>query len=418
MKKLGLFLGVVFALTACKDKIQKRYMANVPVYTDYETFRATGGFEAPRSMEKQGNIYFKDSYLFMVEPDKGIHFIDNTNPSSPLNVGFLNVWGATGMAIKNNYLYVNSFIDLVVYDVSSFSNPTFVSRVKDIFPTALPTSAYNHPYRPVDKNLGVVTSWKIEEVKEEIQEGFWFDNCPTCGITTFTESKSGWAANGSSSGTGIAGSISLFTIVNDFLYVVENGNAMHPIEITNPTAPKVHERIITREIETLFPHNNYIFAGTPTGMLIYETANPAVPKKISSISHRRGCDPVVVQGNYAYVTVRSGGVCGGNINQMDVIDISSIYTPVLKRSFEFKNPHGLGIDGDLLFLCDGDAGLKVLDASNPLEVGDKLLHQFKNIKATDVIPFNNIAMVIGENGIYQYDYSDPSDLVFLSEIKF
>ena len=36
----------------------------------------------------------------MVEPNEGIHFIDNSNPSSPVQAGFLKIWGATGMSIK------------------------------------------------------------------------------------------------------------------------------------------------------------------------------------------------------------------------------------------------------------------------------------------------------------------------------
>src|SRR5690606_2672021 len=123
---------------------------------------------------------------------------------------------------------------------------------------------------------------------------------------------------------------------------------------------------------------------------------------VSSLSHARGCDPVVVQDDYAYVTVRSGGDCGGDINQLDVIDVSNISNPILKKSFAMKNPHGLGIDGNTLFICDGDAGLKVFDGTNPLTVGNELLHQFKNIQATDIIPYNNVAMVIGDDGIYQY----------------
>ena len=63
-------------------------------------------------------------------------------------------------------------------------------------------------------------------------------------------------------------------------------------------------------------------------------------------------------------------------------------------------------------------GLKIFDATNPETCGDNLLHQFQNIEATDIIPFNNVAIVIGEDGIYQYDYSDISDMKLLSSIKF
>ena len=100
MKKTVLMLGILALVGACKDKVRQEYIANVPVYTDYEAFRSVGGYEAARPIGQKGNIYFKDDFLFMVEPNEGIHFIDNSNPSSPVQAGFLKIWGATGMSIK------------------------------------------------------------------------------------------------------------------------------------------------------------------------------------------------------------------------------------------------------------------------------------------------------------------------------
>jgi hypothetical protein len=420
MKKVALLFGVLVFLGSCKDKIRQEYMANVPIYTDFETFRSVGGFEAAHPMTVKGNIYFKDDYLFILEPEEGIHFIDNANPASPVQTGFLRVWGATSVAIKGDYLYVNSLIDLVVYDVSSLSNPALVARVENVFPTALPISESSYPYELIDISKGVVTGWKQEKVSKDVTETYaspqWggFNN-----NEQFLSNNIDASSNGSSPQVGVAGSISLFTIIGDYLYVMEEGNFLHPIDITIPNAPVAYEQVnVWAGVETLFPYKDYIFMGTPTGMFIYNTTNPRNPTYVSSLSHARGCDPVVVKDDFAYVTVRSNGSCGGDINQLDVIDVSTISNPTLLKSFSMHNPHGLGIDGNTLFICDGTAGLKVFDATDPLLVGSKLLHQFSTIQATDIIPFNNIAMVIGDDGIYQYDYSDPNQMVLLSKISF
>lgn len=159
--------------------------------------------------------------------------------------------------------------------------------------------------------------------------------------------------------------------------------------------------------------------GTRTGMVIYETAsNPSAPTYLSVVSHMRACDPVVVQDNWAYVTVRSSSFCGGDINQLDIIDVSDVANPQLMKTYQMKEPHGLGIDNNTLFICDGSDGLKVFDATNPTEAGNHLIKRFGNIEAVDVIPYNGVAMVIGDNGIFQYDYSNPEDLELMSEIKF
>ena len=80
-----------------------------------------------------------------------------------------------------------------------------------------------------------------------------------------------------------------------------------------------------------------------------------------------------------------------------------------------ENPYGLGIDNASLFICEGNKGLKSFDASNPLDI--KLQQHFKDINAFDVIPLNNILMVIGKEGLYQYDYTDKTNLKLLSVIK-
>jgi hypothetical protein len=71
------------------------------------------------------------------------------------------------------------------------------------------------------------------------------------------------------------------------------------------------------------------------------------------------------------------------------------------------NPYGLGVDNNLLFLCDGEDGLKIYDNSDPKDVGDNLLFTHSGIVAKDIILNNGTAICIAEHGIYQYNYSNP-----------
>jgi hypothetical protein len=161
-----LTLTLVFILSSCKDKVYHKYLANKPVYNSYEEFRSSVKFESAHELITKGNIYIKDNYLFVSEPNEGIHFIDNSNPSSPHNKGFLRIKGNTGLVIKGDYLYANSLIDLVVIDVSDMENPKEIARVNDVFPAALPQTETSHPVSGIDKNLGVVTAFTVEEIKE------------------------------------------------------------------------------------------------------------------------------------------------------------------------------------------------------------------------------------------------------------
>ena len=82
------------------------------------------------------------------------------------------------------------------------------------------------------------------------------------------------------------------------------------------------------------------------------------------------------------------------------------------------NPHGLGIDDKTLFICDGSDGLKAFDATDVTTIDQNLLAHYKDIDAKDVIPYKNTLIMIGEDGIFQYDYSNPKDIKLLSTIAF
>jgi hypothetical protein len=144
---------------------------------------------------------------------------------------------------------------------------------------------------------------------------------------------------------------------------------------------------------------------------------PSQPSLVSIYNHIQSCDPVVVDGNYAYVTLYSGGICHVKTNQLEVIDITDLKAPRLVKVYPMTNPHGLGIDHGTLFICDGDDGLKIFDASDPLTISEHSLAHYGRINALDIIPLDHVAMMIGSDGIYQYDYADVKNIKLLSKIS-
>jgi hypothetical protein len=218
--------------------------------------------------------------------------------------------------------------------------------------------------------------------------------------------------NGTTTGTG--GSLASFTISGNTLYAID-GQKINTFDISNPADPRPGTDIpINTTIETLFPYGNTLFVGSQNGMYIYDISNPAQPKWLSTYSHIVSCDPVVVQGKYAYVTLRTGTNCRRGINSLDVVDVSDLKNPRLLNSTAMLNPHGLGVTGKNLFVCEGDNGLKTFDLSDP----EKPLQTafLQNIKTFDVIPLPYSLLVVGEDGFLQYDYTQPANLQLLSKI--
>ncbi len=206
-------------------------------------------------------------------------------------------------------------------------------------------------------------------------------------------------------GTGTGGSLARFTIANDFLYVVK-ADGLTAYNLANPNDPqKTQDTPLNFGVETIFPYRNNLFIGTQTGMYIFGLANPAQPQQLSFFQHVQRCDPVVAQGNFAYVTLRGGSGCRfGGPSTLDIIDISNLSQPRVLRTYPMQSPHGLGVDGELLFVTEGDQGLKVMDISNPLDA--KLIKFFTDVRAFDVIPLRNTLLVTAKNGLFQYRYRE------------
>lgn len=421
---LTALLGLSVVLEGCTDQCERtaQYVYFEPVYTPVATIRESVEVTEPRAVNTMGRIYFKDDYLFINEPGEGIHVIDNHDPQAPKPVKFISVPGNYDLAINNNILFADSYIDLVSFDISDLNNVRLIGRKENAF------SAYNSLGFNLDPAKGVLTSWERKEenfetaacdVTLETWGGFYYKD----GIAVSYEMAQSFnstaaIAPGTGSGPGLGGSLARMTINSGQLFYLDN-RFLKSVNIQNPTNPIAVDSLeLNWDIETIFPYKDKVFVGSRSAMYIIDVSTPAYPDLISVYSHIASCDPVVVSDDYAYVTLRSTNfTCVGLDNLLEIIDISDPTIPTRVATYEMTNPHGLGIDGSLLFVCDGSAGLKMYDVTDKLALSDNLLAHHPFMKAFDVIPYNNVLMMISEEGLYQYDYSNRKKLKLLSHIS-
>jgi hypothetical protein len=191
-------------------------------------------------------------------------------------------------------------------------------------------------------------------------------------------------------------------------------------------------------VETITADATRLFLGTPSGVDVYElgTGPGGLPRQTRTIQHFNACDPVVVDGTTAYVTLHDAPGCGGGGNELQIFDIGrdeDDYDDDDDQSQEngagdsgagdasdagdgdgrvddagftgfarlpLDSPRGLGFAAGKLYVCDGASGLRVIDVADrakPAVVGG-----VPEEICEDVIVADGRVVATGPAGITQY----------------
>ncbi|MBO3697567.1 hypothetical protein [Roseivirga sp. E12] len=121
-----------------------------------------------RAVEDPGQIYVLGDLVFINDVGKGIHIVDNTDPSNPVNQGFLQVQGSENMVIRNGIVYVNQYNSLLAIDVNDPENIQVISRDVDVLKSGQyddllpPLSGYY--FECPDESLGTIVGWRLTTI--------------------------------------------------------------------------------------------------------------------------------------------------------------------------------------------------------------------------------------------------------------
>ena len=401
MKLKYFFVSLVFigALSCDKndDADYEFVQVATPQLMSKTTFRSSVEVIAPKTIEEPGKIYVYQDYIFVGDVHSGIHIIDNSDPKSPKAIKFIQIPGNEDISVKDNFLYADSATDLVVFDISDINNVSIIEQLEDVFNVYnydIPVEAEAVDYGKFDFDDDIIVGWTLTTERRKKVDNT-MDIALDDGVVL---------SAGAESTTGTGGSLARFQIVDNYLYTVGNYE-MAIFNIQNLAEPVLsNTQYAGWNIETMFQAEGYLYLGSTNGMYIYNLVNPSSPEFVSDFTHWEGCDPVVVDGDYAYLTLRGGNLCGQLESVLEVIDISDKTNPTLAARYNLENPYGLGIKNNMLYVCDGTAGLKLFERETPEDL--RLVNSLKDIQAKDVIPLEKSLIMIGEKTLYQYDYMD------------
>lgn len=403
----------IFFAACMKDTVKESYSFYRPVYQTKDEVKA-GIKNAPsEAITNPGKIVLMGNYLFLNEVDKGIHVIDLSDMSQPKKIAFIHIPGCVDLAINGNYLYADCYTDLVTLDITDPKNVSVKQFLNGVFP--------HRYYGAYTADTGkVIQKWvKVDTVVKRTLTGgvsgnFEFDSG---GLIFFTSYRGNPAASFSgTAATGIAGSTARFGLQQNRLYTVSHDD-LKVFNVTRADAPAYVKQVDLNQggIETIFPYRNNLFVGAQAGMYIYNTSNPDNPQPLGQFVHVRACDPVIADGDYAYVTLKGGGFCGGFNNQLDVINVKNLTSPQLVKTYSLKGPKGLSKDGSLLFICDANEGLKLFNAADASNIVP--IKTIGGFEAHDVIAWQGYAIVVANDGLYLIDYQNINNVKLVSKMQ-
>lgn len=332
-----------------------------------------------------GKIWYHDQVIYANIVDKGVLVIDNKNPKEPKKLGFIEIPGNVDIAVIDEVLIANNNDDLIAINISELekiNNGKILRRFNGIFP----------------------------------QHGTGSEN-----IAWVKAPKGQWASSEMSVANSQGGSMACLTIVGNNMYAI-NGEKIYGFDVSKPK--KITKYKHTSEVkgdvfETIFSTDDNLFIGGQKGMYIYSFANPKELQFVSMFDHAQSCDPVVVEGDRAYITLRNDVDCRRGENLLAVVDISNPTNPSPLNSIPTINPHGLAVDCGYVYLCDGNGGFKVINATQPSSF-IQVEQQYMDIQKTyDVIALQRekILIMVGDGKLIQYNYTDKTNLEKLSEIS-
>jgi hypothetical protein len=392
---------ICFFFNSClKDTTTKRYVYFKPVYKTKEEVRANMKTGPAQDIKSSGKIYVKGNYIFLNEMDKGVHIIDYSNPANPKNIAFIAIPGNEDIAVQGDYLFADEYTDLVTFDISNPLNIKLVDTDAGAFP-----ERYYSP--DADK---VIIDWiKVDTiVKGEVDNWWRIDYVAVPEALDMSKAATPGQA-------GIGGSMARFTLMSNRLYTVSS-HSLNVFNIENSKNPAFVTNVNAGfDIETIYPFKNKLFIGSQEGMYIFNADNPDAPYQVGTFTHAQACDPVIADDKYAYVTLRTGNTCNNETEDvLHVLDVTDPANATLLKSYPFTNPHGLAKDGNLLFICDGKDGLKLLNAADPLKI--KPITTVGGLETYDVIALNKTAIVSAKGGLYLINYSTPANAQVVGQL--
>jgi len=421
MKKytfLFIFCLTLF-ITSCTDDtgtVTVTYQEASAIYGDMDEIRAIPLSEVVREITNPGKIFIGEDFVLIGEEGSGIHVINNADRENPIRESFINIPGNREFYVSGDYIYAETYYDMVKIDISNPNQPLLIARaqnaIQDQFVDDQGNTLIGFNYQEKTIELSDQDEFYHEIIGDQlVYLDFGKNIIPNSAIPT------SFAGNSSAQ----SGTVNRITKNGDYVYVISNNNMMILNDKDSDFTIANKLLNIKDDMETIFPYHNNLFVGSRSSMTIYSLDSEIQPTRLYDFEHATSCDPVLPHNDVAYITLRTADFseCPGNINALVVLDINNLSSPKEVDEIAMNSPYGMTVIGDRLFVGEGENGLKIFDVS--VNDNPTLQVHHTQIEAYDIIadPTNDkIVFIAGPDGLMQFGNNTGDQLELKSTIAF
>jgi hypothetical protein len=324
------------------------------------------------------NMSVQDGRLFVSDVGVGVHVYDVADPANPSLLYTIPLQGNTGNAAVGDVLYASNYTSIKAFHLGSESYVEVASIERERQPP------------PFNEGYGR-------------SKGY---GC-SCENTVSSPARAPTQSQGSSYAT--------FAVVGDYLYYIDY-DYLVALDVSDPLKPRQAGKTrIGWDVQTIYPAGQFLFIGGAVGMYIYDRTDPTAPVEVGRLVHTRACDPVVVDGATAFVTLRGAGQCGGVKDELLSIDITDPAAPKLLCETDVLTPYGLAADAGAgrLYVSKGANGFVLFDVSAPDQPTPIASWEGET---KDFIWTGGVLYSMTSGQVRVYDVTDPTDPTYVSTL--
>jgi hypothetical protein len=199
-------------------------------------------------------------------------------------------------------------------------------------------------------------------------------------------------------------------IQNSYAYVTTNSD-LQIIDVANPKRPgRIGRLKLGQPVFGLKVRDGKAFlAATDNGLVIADISNPENPEILCKYTGGGSVRRLDLSGRYCITSEFETG--------LNILDISDVTAPEIVGNIRYDRIRVFQVSGDLIYLVDLNAGLRIVDISekaNPVEI--TLLEETNGASAL-AIRDNRLFLGFYDGPIKIYDLSNPKSPKPIKEIR-